>query len=116
MNKQKQKKLLETIFKIGLKGVQTYNGTGNLINHMINTTIDSIPNQIIINTDSIKKNIRYCYDKESVNNVPLPPILENTFYIPKSTKRQVVFFYKEDDWLKNIDQEEMNYLRQKGLR
>lgn len=116
MNKQKQKELLETMFEIGLKGVQTYNGNGSLVDHMINTTIDSIPNQIIINTDNIKKNIKYCYNKKSVDNVPPPPILENTFYVPKSTKRQVVFFYKENDWLKNIDQEDMEYLRQKGLR
>ena len=116
MNKQRQKELLEAVFEIGLKGVQTYNGDGSLIDHMINTTIDSIPNQIIINTDPIKKNIKYHYDKESVDNVPPPPILENTFYVLKSTKRQVVFFYKEKDWLKNIDQEDMEYLRQKGLR
>lgn len=116
MNKQKQKELLEAVFEIGLRGVQTYNGDGSLIDHMINTTIDSIPNQIIINTDPIKKNIKYHYDKESVDNVPPPPILENTFYVSKSTKRQVVFFYKEKDWLKNIDQEDMEYLRQKGLR
>lgn len=115
MNKKKQKEMLEAIFEIGLKGVQTYNGDGSLIDHMINTTIDSIPNQIIINTDPIKKNIKYHYDKESVD-VPPPPILENTFYVPKSEKRQVVFFYKEKDWLKNIDQEDMEYLRQKGLR
>ena len=117
MNKQKKKDLLETIFNIGLKGVQSYNGCGNLIDHMINTTIESIPNQIIINTDPIKQNIKYHYNKQSVDNVPAPPpILENTFYIPQSTKKQVVFFYQEKDWLKNIDKEDMEYLKQKGLR
>lgn len=117
MNKQKKKELLEAVFRIGLRGVQTYNGNGSLINHMINTTIDSIPDQIVINTNHIKNNIKYYYNKESVDNVTSPqPILEDTFYIPQSTKRQVVFFYKENDWLKNIDQEDIDYLKRKGIK